>query len=160
MKRGSQVSLPSPRENVSIGHLRAAQVGHVKRAVGFQRLRVAQRDARSRRAGNMQPAPADHVLAHVKNENARPKFLHGNRLERAGDANGFRSFPPKDAARRGNQFRGLPFGIVEIRPRSSRGNSLRASYSSPSYSLFARIGPSAVSFQESSLTISDAEPSV
>ena len=37
-------------------------------------------------------------------------------------------------------------------------NSLRASYSSPSYSLFAMIGPSVDSFHDSSLTSSDTLP--
>ena len=40
------------------------------------------------------------------------------------------------------------------------GISIRASYSSPSYSLLARMGPSAVSFQFSSLTICAVVPSV
>ena len=39
-------------------------------------------------------------------------------------------------------------------------SSMRASYSSPSYSLLARIGPSVVSCQDWSLTISLTEPSL
>jgi hypothetical protein len=50
--------------------------------------------------------------------------------------------------------------------RSPPGSSMRASYSSPSYSLFVLIGPAVVSFHDSSLTTSrrgsvvelDAEP--
>ena len=58
--------------------------------------------------------------------------------------------------------RSVPVGTAERRaaphPESSypgivhRPSSMRASYSSPSYSLLARIGPAAVTFQLSSLT--------
>ena len=97
-------------QRVNVRDFRAAQVRQVKRAVRLQSFRVAQGDLRSRRAGNMQPAPADHVLAQVVNENARLGFLHRNRLERSGHADGFLHLRGNSSARRGDNLRRLPAG--------------------------------------------------
>ena len=57
-------------ERVDVGAPRRAQVVEIERAVGLQRLGVAQRDARALRPGHLQAAPAHHVLAHVEDEDA------------------------------------------------------------------------------------------
>ncbi len=58
---------------------RAAQVGRIDRAVVVKHFGVTHVDLGSRRSGGRQPAPADHVLAHVEDVHARLRLGHFHR---------------------------------------------------------------------------------
>ena len=102
-------------ERVTVRDLRTAQVGHVERAVRLQGLGMPQYHAVARFAGNMEPAPADHVLAEVIDENPRLEFPDRNRLECAGDAEGRLHLGGELAARGGDDLGGRPLGIIKAR---------------------------------------------
>ena len=148
-------------ERVGVGDLRAADVVEVERAVGLERLGVAQRDRRSR-AGRDTLSRHQPTMFWPRSKMYTPGFGSVRAIglsvsvTRIGSIIWAASMPPGAATICG----GCHFASSKPGLRSSRAFPCRASYSSPSYSLLARIGPSVVSFQVSSLTTCRLEPSV
>src|ERR1035441_6985832 len=102
-------------QRVGIGHLGRTDVVQIERAVGLQRLRVAQPDLRPARAGHLKPAPADHVLAQVEYPHPWRWLREGGWLERFHDANGRDHFDGEHAARGSDPLSRLPLRSVEAR---------------------------------------------
>jgi len=112
---------------------------------------VPQRDLGALGAGDPQTAPAHHVLAHVEDINAGLSILTltGRRVSvtRNGSAICAASTPAGAATMCAGAH------LESSKPaRFQPDCSMRASYSSPSYSLLARMGPALESFQVSSET--------
>ena len=105
--------------------LARAEVVEVERAVGLAAFRRgAAALAVPARAGDLQPAPADHVLAHVEDV-ARPAAVCVNRhgLERLGDADRLDHLRGEHAAGRRHQLRRLPAAASSNPARSQPGIS-------------------------------------
>jgi hypothetical protein len=62
-------------ENIKVRRVRAAQVGRVDRAVGIEHFAVPHGDAVAGVAADIQPDPADHVLAEI--ESVAAGLWHG-----------------------------------------------------------------------------------
>ncbi len=137
-------------ERVDIGRARGAQIVQIQTAIGFQGFGVAQRDRGAFRTGDLEAAPADHVLAHVEDVNARANLRDFDWLDGLRNAQRFGHLRDERTRRSGHLLRCRPLRIVEARAIQPL-NSMRASCSSPSNSLLARMGPLVVSFQVSSV---------
>ena len=146
-------------ESVNIGIAGAAVVGAVDQAVAVDVERRVHRNARAGRAADLEPRDAVERLAEVHHEDAGPRVRHGDRLQDFRDADRFDHLRFQGAARRFHHLGPAAIWNRRNPARDQPGISMRASYSSPSYSLFARIGPSVVSFHFLSLTTVSTEPS-
>ena len=72
-------------EDIDIAAGGRAEIIDIQRAILAKRLGVTKLNRRARRAGDLQSAPADHVLAQIVNPHARRNLVDGFRPDRFGD---------------------------------------------------------------------------
>src|ERR1019366_3341341 len=108
---------------VSIRDLGRADVIEIERAVGLKRLGVAHRNLCSARAGHLELAPANYVLAHVEYPYARLRLREGNGFQRLHDANWRDHLRRKNAPRVGDPLSRLPLRSIKSR-RAPAGHFL------------------------------------